>query len=147
MFLFFVVSKVSHFSFGFLKEDTSLEFAALGGMPGPYVKWFLESAKCEGLVGMLEGFAEKRATAVCILALCDGPESEVVLLEGRCEGRIVAPRGEKKFGWDPIFEPDEGGGKTFAEMSVEEKNKISHRAKAVDKLVEYLNSSAKRKKV
>jgi inosine triphosphate pyrophosphatase len=87
-------------------------------------------------VKLLAGFEDKSATALCTLALCDG--DDVVLLQGRCEGRIVEPRGENKFGWDPVFEPFEGGGKTFAEMTATEKGKISHRARAVEKLVNHL---------
>ena len=125
------------------QEDTALEFAALGGMPGPYVKWFMESVGYQGLSQMVANFTETKATAVCTLAICDGVGGDVVLLQGRCEGRVVQPRGDRKFGWDPIFQSDEGGGKTFAEMTMEEKNKISHRSKAVDKLVEYLSHKSK----
>lgn len=89
---------------------------------------------------MLAGFEDKTASAVCTLALCEGPGSDVVLLQGRCEGKIVEPRGDGKFGWDPVFQPaDDQRGRTFAEMTTAEKNKISHRSKAVDKLVAYLN--------
>jgi inosine triphosphate pyrophosphatase len=54
-----------------------------------------------------------------------------LLFIGRCEGTIVAPRGENMFGWDPIFQP-KGYTQTFAEMDLEEKNKISHRGKALE---------------
>lgn len=78
-------------------EDTSLEFSALGGMPGPFIKWFQDSLGCEGLYKTLIGFEDKRATAVCTLAFCSYPHADPVLFTGRCTGRIVEPvsgRGE-----------------------------------------------------
>jgi non-canonical purine NTP pyrophosphatase (RdgB/HAM1 family) len=56
---------------------------------------------------------------------------------GRCKGKIVAPRGDNAFGWDPIFEPD-GFSKTFAEMSSEEKNSVSHRNEALKLVKKFL---------
>ncbi len=92
----------------------------------------------EGLHRLLAGFEDKSATALCTLALCEGPGQPVTLLQGRTEGRIVAPRGAGNFGWDPVFEPDEGGGETYAEMTAERKNQISHRARAVELLAQHL---------
>ncbi|CAK5085866.1 unnamed protein product [Meloidogyne enterolobii] len=94
-----------------LVEDTCLCFNAFGGLPGPYIKWFLEKLKPEGLIKLL----------------------------GRTEGIIVEPRGSRQFGWDPCFMPN-GFEKTFAEMTSEEKNKISHRGKALEKLKEFLEN-------
>jgi inosine triphosphate pyrophosphatase len=61
-----------------------------------------------------------------------------MLFEGSTEGNIVPARGPNKFGWDPIFAPTESDGKTYAEMDGEEKNKISHRYRALEKLRVYL---------
>lgn len=120
-------------------EDTSLGFNALGGLPGPYIKWFLESVKQEGLVKMLQGFDDKGAVAKCVFAYATGPnDSDVTIFEGECRGTVVAPVGSGGFGWDPIFHPDgEAEGVTFASMSKEEKNKISHRARALQKVKEH----------
>lgn len=127
-----------------LTEDTSLCFNALGGLPGPYIKWFLENCGHGGLNGMLVGFSDKSAYAQTIFAFTMGPGHEIHLFEGRTDGMIVRPRGKNDFGWDPIFEVDSGGaghstpeiccGKTYAEMSTEEKNAVSHRAKSMTKL-------------
>jgi inosine triphosphate pyrophosphatase len=57
-----------------------------------------------------------------------------VLFEGRTPGRIVPARGGHAFGWDPIFQPDEGGGGTYAEMTKADKNAISHRYRALDRM-------------
>lgn len=62
-----------------------------------------------------------------------------MLFEGRTEGNIVPPKGPTHFGWDSAFSPIEGGGRTYAEMDGEEKNKISHRYRALEKLRAYLS--------
>ncbi|CAL5874948.1 uncharacterized protein PFLUO_LOCUS9251 [Penicillium psychrofluorescens] len=97
-----------------LVEDSALEFSALKGLPGPYIKYFLDSLGLEGLNKMLDGFEDRTAEA----------------------GAIVRPRGPTGFGWDPIFEYD--GRATFAEMKQEEKNLISHGYKALVKLQQWL---------
>ncbi|KAL4398943.1 nucleoside triphosphate pyrophosphohydrolase Ham1 [Malassezia pachydermatis] len=106
-----------------LTEDTALCFQALQGLPGPYIKDFLQKLGLDGLNTLLAGFDDKRAEAVCTFAYCEGPESEPIVFEGRTPGRIVPPRGPTHFGWDPVFEV-EGRGKTFAEMDGAEKNEV-----------------------
>ncbi|KAL8291792.1 hypothetical protein RQP46_002050 [Phenoliferia psychrophenolica] len=125
-----------------ITEDTALAFTALGGLPGPYIKYFLKNLGHEGLNNMLVGFASKEATAICTFAYCSGPDSEPVLFEGRTEGRIVPARGPSHFGWDPVFEVEDTG-KTYAEMDGEQKNALSHRYRALDKLRAYLLAQAK----
>lgn len=122
-----------------LTEDTSLCLDALGGLPGPYIKWFLDKCGHDGLNRMLDGFEDRSASAVTLVALTMGENQKVLVFRGQTDGRIVAARGPTDFGWDPIFEPLEGGGKTYAEMSKEEKNAISHRGRALAKLHEYLS--------
>lgn len=122
-----------------LVEDTSLCFDALGGLPGPYVKWFLDKIGSEGLHRMLAGFEDKRAEAVCTLGFSAGPEKPVRLFHGRTRGIIVAPRGTNNFGWDTCFQP-EGFSRTYAEMSSAEKNAISHRHRAAEALRQFLLS-------
>ncbi|PWN24076.1 putative HAM1-protein [Microstroma glucosiphilum] len=120
-----------------LTEDTALSFHALSGLPGPYIKSFLSSLGHSGLNTLLDGFSDRSATAICTFAYCSSAEAEPILFEGRTEGKIVQPRGPSNFGWDPIIEID-GTGKTYAEMEAEEKNKLSHRYKALELLREYL---------
>ncbi|KAL4236285.1 hypothetical protein ACF0H5_004672 [Mactra antiquata] len=123
-----------------LVEDTSLCFNALGGMPGPYIKWFLAKLGPAGLHKLLEGFDDKTADAVCIFAYSSGnPDDEIQLFEGRTSGKIVSPRGPTNFGWDPCFQPD-GFEMTYAEMKKETKNKISHRGKAVEACRKYFTT-------
>jgi len=118
-------------------EDTCLCFNALGGLPGPYIKWFLEKLKPEGLHKLLSGWEDKSAYALCTFAFSSGnPEDDVVLFRGKCDGTIVEPRGPRTFGWDPCFQPN-GFDKTYAEMDKELKNSISHRGKSLKALKQY----------
>mmetsp|Transcript_23047 Transcript_23047/g.49903 ORF Transcript_23047/g.49903 Transcript_23047/m.49903 type:complete len:641 (+) Transcript_23047:74-1996(+) len=132
-----------------LTEDTCLCFRGLNDLPGPYIKWFLEDLGHDGLNKLLQGFDDDRAYAQTIIAFSPGPGKEVQLFEGQTEGRIVPARGSLDFGWDPIFEPTEeeqgsndGLRKTYAEMTKDEKNAISHRGRAFYKFHEYLLSQS-----
>ncbi|KAI8475989.1 MAG: inosine triphosphate pyrophosphatase-like protein [Monoraphidium minutum] len=122
-------------------EDTSLCYNALQGLPGPYIKWFLEKLGHDGLNRLLAGYEDKTAYAQCIFAYAPGAGVEPVVFVGRTHGRIVAARGDNQFGWDPVFEP-EGFGETYAEMDKDIKNTISHRYRALDKLRDYLLAGA-----
>ena len=128
---------LKHHSGPFIVEDTSLSMEALNGLPGPLIKWFLKAMGVEGLSGLAAKMGNSRATAKAMLGYAQDPEN-IEFFEGTVEGQIVVPRGDTKFGWDPIFQPD-GFEKTFAEMTSEEKNAISHRKQAALKLKEYLN--------
>ncbi|CAM1508527.1 Fc.00g053750.m01.CDS01 [Cosmosporella sp. VM-42] len=112
-------------------EDTALCFNALSGLPGPYIKWFMTSIGHQGLNNLLAAYADKSAEAVCTFGYCAGPGEEPILFQGRCPGKIVPPRGPPDFGWDAVFEYED---QTYAEMDKVEKNKISHRARALTKL-------------
>ncbi|KAJ6605817.1 Ham1-like protein [Mycena sp. CBHHK59/15] len=110
-----------------ITEDTALCFEALNGLPGPYIKYFLADLGHEGSTRSYLG-------------------SEPILFEGRTDGTIVPARGPGIFGWDAVFEPT-GTGLTsirYAEMPSDQKNKISHRYKALEKLREYLHSLPQR---
>jgi len=119
-------------------EDTSLCFNALNGLPGPYIKWFLDQCGHSGLNQMLDGFDDRTAYAQTIVAYTTGPGEKIYVFDGRTNGKIVAARGPTDFGWDPVFEPDEGEGKTYAEMTKEFKNSISHRGRSFEKFKAFL---------
>lgn len=122
-----------------LSDDSGLEVHALGGTPGVYsaryggaglsyderIKRLLEELT-------LSGSEDRRARFVCVIAIAS-PEGEIVNLStGTCEGAIAhAPRGTNGFGYDPVFVPD-GFEQTFGELSTEIKEKISHRALALE---------------
>jgi non-canonical purine NTP pyrophosphatase (RdgB/HAM1 family) len=120
-------------------DDTGLAFNALNGMPGIYIKHFLHAIKQEGLVKLLKGFKDKSAIAFASIGYCDGKQTKVFI--GECKGKIVSPQSKGYgfgFGWDPIFSPNGYKG-TFATIPPEEKNKISHRKNALEKLHKFLN--------
>ncbi|KAG9508406.1 Inosine triphosphate pyrophosphatase [Fragariocoptes setiger] len=121
-------------------EDVSLSFNAFGGLPGPYIKWFVELMKLDDIHRMLGNFKDKSATAQCVYALMDRPD-RIVFCRGHVSGNIVAPRGDNGFGWDALFEDNELG-LTYAEMDSATKKTRSHRAKAVDALKAYMNQNA-----
>ncbi|XP_065668690.1 inosine triphosphate pyrophosphatase [Hydra vulgaris] len=120
-------------------EDTCLCFNAFGGLPGPYIKWFLDKLKPEGLYNLLNGWEDKSAYALCTFAYSSGSTDEIVLFRGITNGTIVQPRGPTSFGWDPCFQPD-GFTQTYAEMDKDTKNSISHRGKSLGMLQKYLNN-------
>lgn len=129
-------------------DDTGLEVDALGGAPGVYAARYAgDDATYEDNVkkllrelGALEdGGGERRARfkSVAFVAFPDGSE---VWAEGVMEGTIAtAPRGDNGFGYDPVFEPEVGGGRTFAEMSAGEKDALSHRGRAFRALARLLS--------
>ena len=121
-----------------ITEDTSLCFTALKGLPGPYIKWFLDECGHDGLNKIIAAYDDKTAYAQTVVAFCAGPGKEVHVFDGRTMGKIVEPRGQLDFGWDPVFEPEEGRGKTYAEMSKDEKDSISHRSRAFAQFKSYL---------
>mmetsp|Transcript_33176 Transcript_33176/g.101944 ORF Transcript_33176/g.101944 Transcript_33176/m.101944 type:complete len:204 (-) Transcript_33176:42-653(-) len=114
-------------------DDTSLCLSALGGMPGPYIKWFRKV----DFPRLLEGFDDKKAFAQSCVAFSPGPGATPVVFSGRCHGEIVSPRGDFGFGWDACFLP-EGSDATFAEMDAAAKNAISHRSRALAQLSAHL---------
>ena len=115
-----------------LVEDTGLYITALEGLPGALVKWFLATVGPAGICEMLPVDAPRTAIARTAVALHDG--SNVTVLTGEVTGQIVAsPRGSQGFGWDPIFLPDGASG-TFAELSLEEKNRFSMRRAALEQV-------------
>ncbi|MGX1639031.1 MULTISPECIES: non-canonical purine NTP diphosphatase [Sphingobacterium] len=123
-------------------DDSGLEIDALNGEPGVYSARYSGSRDMEKNIDLvlekLQDQENRRARFKTVISLFLNGEQH--FFEGTVEGRIIASRtGTEGFGYDPIFIP-EGYDQTFAEMSLEEKNKISHRSQAVAKLVGFLNS-------
>ena len=130
------------YGFDCFADDTGLEVAALGGRPGVHTARYAfpdrhdPVANTRKLLAELDGQADRSARFRTVIALVQGTDE--TLFEGIVDGRIAPeePRTEG-FGYDPVFEP-EGLGLTFAELGVETKNSMSHRARAVKRLAEYL---------
>jgi inosine triphosphate pyrophosphatase len=132
-------------------EDTSLYIDSLNGLPGPLIKWFMQKlgnqgiwkisdtkkTKKENLSKLGRNLNKNFAEAKTIIGYARNPK-EIYFFEGSIKGEIVQPTGETNFGWDPIFKPL-GHSKTFQQMTKEEKNKISMRRIAVDKLKMFLD--------
>lgn len=109
-------------------EDAGVELVSLGGFPGPFIKFWEQLGGLESICRAVDGLADRRVVAVCVLGLCSAEGASAV--EGRVSGTIAqAPRGAQGFGWDAIFIPD-GETRTFAEMSSEDKDTHSHRRRA-----------------
>lgn len=128
-----------------LADDSGLEVDYLGGAPGVYSARFAgedgnDAKNNEKLLKLLDGLKkdDRKAKFVSVITMVF-PDGEVLTARGECPGRIItAPAGENGFGYDPLFVPD-GYDKTFAQLTAEEKNRISHRAKALEKLEQLLN--------
>ena len=120
-------------------DDSGLEIAALGGAPGILSSRYGkdDADRIARVLRELEGKSDRNARFVCVIAIAVNGEV-IETFEGEMRGVILdAPRGANGFGYDPIFVP-EGETRTFAEMSKEEKNRISHRAKALAKALEFI---------
>lgn len=124
-------------------EDTGLEVNVLNGEPGVKSARYAGEgrsfdANIEKLLSNLAGKSDRTARFRTVISLLiEGTET---LFEGICEGRIIEEkRGQQGFGYDPVFIPT-GSDKTFAEMDIVEKNRFSHRKKATEKLVAFLNT-------
>jgi len=108
-------------------DDTGLFIDALKGFPGPYAAYVLNAVGNAGILKLMEGLPDRSARFTTAIAFAD--EGGVHVFKGTIEGRITqAPRGGGGFGYDPIFD---AGGKTLAELSIVEKSRISHRARAL----------------
>ena len=116
-------------------DDTGLEVDALGGRPGAYAARYAgEDAtyadNVAKLLGELDGAGDRRARFRTVALVC-WPDGREVVAHGVVEGEIaLAPRGGRGFGYDPVFVPDGGDGRTYAELSLAEKQAISHRGRA-----------------
>src|SRR3989344_3037363 len=121
----------------FIVEGTSLYFDCLNGLPGPLIKWFMKTIGNKGLSDIAEKLANGKAQAKTMIGYAK-EKDDIHFFEGVVEGKIVQPQVASGFGWDPIFLPD-GHTKTFAEMDKTEKNEISMRRMALDKLREFLD--------
>ena len=120
-------------------DDSGVIIEAWNGLPGAFTSYFVKQLGLKGIVTMLKGFKSKKATAVGCVAYHDGRDVEI--FSGKVQGQIIGSlRGDSGFGYDPIFIPD-GHDKTFAELSKDEKNKISHRSLAFRQFGAYIQKT------
>lgn len=133
-----------HFHCDCFADDTGLEVEALNGAPGVYSARYAgpgkdSEANIDKLLAELEGKENRRARFRTVISLIlDGQEH---FFEGIVTGTILTERhGTNGFGYDPVFQPD-GYDRSFAELSMDEKNKISHRGRATEKLIQFLSGT------
>ena len=134
---------VENFGIDCFADDTGLEIEALKGEPGVYSARYAGEEKdsnknMELVLKKMQGFSNRKARFKTVISL--SLDNKSYLFEGIVEGNIRKDKiGNLGFGYDPIFEP-ENIGRTFAEMTIEEKNTISHRGRAFEKMIHFLNS-------
>lgn len=137
---------VAHTGLASLADDTGLEVDALDGAPGVYSARFAGPDASDAdnrahLLASLDGAAHRSARFRTVLAFADG--DGVHFFDGVCEGTIAATEsGDGGFGYDALFVPADGDGRTFAEMTAAEKNAISHRGRALDAFSRWLSERA-----
>ncbi|MHA2061126.1 MAG: XTP/dITP diphosphatase [Candidatus Sifarchaeia archaeon] len=119
-----------------LVEDAGLFVEALNGFPGPYSSYVMRTIGCQGILRLLKNETKRTAKFKAVLSY-GKPEESVVSFTGEIKGMIThSIRGNSGFGFDPIFIP-EGSNKTFAEMSISEKNEFSHRMRALKQFTDW----------
>jgi len=123
-------------------EDAGLFIDTLNGFPGPYSSYIYMTIGKEGILKLLNGRNNRKANFRSVIAFCDS-KGFLKCFHGATEGRIVDEvRGSSGFGFDPIFEPADCIERTFGEMTTNEKNKYSHRVKALRKFAEWYKSES-----
>jgi len=114
----------------------------LKGFPGFYSSYVLKTIGNEGILKLIQDFDDSKAHFSAVIALYFKPLNKVFLFEGNVYGKVSNEiRGIKGFGFDPIFIPNSNPNNTFAELSTQEKNKISHRGQALEKLIDFLKKN------
>lgn len=132
---------LKNYKYNCFADDTGLEVEALHNRPGVYSSRYAgedgnSEKNMQKLLSELQGKQNRKAQFRTVIALCI--DKKEYLFEGVCKGKIsTEKKGKEGFGYDPVFIPD-GSQKSFAEMTQEEKNTVSHRAKAIHQLVEFL---------
>jgi len=131
---------IEHYNKPLLCDDSGLFVDAIGGFPGVYSAYAFKNIGCDGILKLMDGKKDRNARFECCLGFIE-PGKEPLLFRGTSEGTIShSQKGDKGFGFDPIFVPD-GYEKTFSELSMDIKNKISHRGRAFDKFFNYLKEA------
>lgn len=123
----------------FFLEDAGLFVAGLRGFPGVYSAPTFRTIGCEGLLRLMRGMRAGRNAEFRAVIAYHEPKTALRLFRGACAGTIATrARGDQGFGFDPIFVPDGGDGRTFGEMEAEAKNLVSHRGRALDAFAAFL---------
>jgi len=118
-------------------DDSGLFIDTLNGFPGVYSSYVMRTIGCGGILSLMENRENRKSRFECVIGYL-GEEKKI--FKGTSKGIITQEkRGTSGFGYDPIFQPEESE-KTYAEMSSQEKNKISHRGRSMEKLLDFVSS-------
>ena len=124
--------------FPVVAEDAGLFIDALNGFPGPYSAYVYKRLGNDGIIKLMKGVTHRDARFSSVVSFCS-PKTNTRCFTGSVEGRIgLCSRGTRGFGFDPIFLPNRGDGRSFAQMTIKEKNKFSHRAASFARLSRWL---------
>ncbi len=119
-------------------DDSGLFIDALKGFPGVYSAYVMDTLGCDGILKLMDQEKNRKAHFRCVVGLLD---EEIKIFTGDCPGEIVrSKRGTGGFGYDPIFVPS-GYDHTFAQMSIQDKNLVSHRGRAMRALIKHMELS------
>jgi XTP/dITP diphosphohydrolase len=130
---------------GVAVEDAGLFITCLRGFPGPYSSYVYNTIGCQGILRLMAEKTNRSAIFRSVVSYCD-PNSEPLVFTGDVKGRIaLAERSGRKFGYDPVFVPEELDGRAFSELTIGEKNSISHRSQSFNKFAMWFLTSTRKK--
>ena len=130
----YILDELSSFA-PLIIDDSGLFIDTLNGFPGVYSSYVMDTLGCEGILKIMDGEENREAHFECVIGYLNEDKE---LFKGISEGMITDEmKGDGGFGYDPIFKPKDKN-KTYAQMSTEEKNNISHRGKAMDEFLNYI---------
>ena len=117
-------------------EDSGLFIRSLNGFPGPFSSYVQKTIGNKGVLKLMEGIGDREASFKSVVAYCD-EKRKALSFTGEARGKVSYKEKGKVWAFDPIFIPDQKGGKTYAEMGPVEKNRISHRRRALGKFAKW----------
>lgn len=122
-------------------EDAGFFVEALKGFPGPYSSYVFKTLGTSGILKLMGNVKNRKASFLAAVSYCE-PNRRPISFTGTVRGFVsMKPKGSRGFGFDPIFIPSNGDGRTFAEMEIDEKNAFSHRAKAFGRFARWFTSN------
>jgi XTP/dITP diphosphohydrolase len=125
---------------GIVVEDAGLFITSLGGFPGPYSSYVHNTIGCQGILRLMAEKKNRNAVFRSAVSYCD-PNSKPIIFTGEVKGNIsLEERSGREFGYDPIFVPEQLDGRTFSEITLAEKNNISHRSQSFTKFATWFLS-------
>jgi XTP/dITP diphosphohydrolase len=142
---FSVLDAVNNCNLPVFVEDAGIFIEALKGFPGPYSKFVFNTVTLKGILKLMDGVENRNAYFMSVIAF-SSPREQPTCFVGKVNGKIsLQQKGNSGFGYDPIFIPDNSDGKTFAELTANEKNSLSHRGEALRLFAKWYSSQNERR--